>query len=166
MLPTGENSAFSPKELAKLHKRFTKLDKDNSGQLEPEEFFDIPALAQNPLVKRVISIFDKDKDGRISFIEFVNGLSTLSMGSSEEEKLRFAFKVYDLDEDGFISNGDLFGTLKMMIGNNLTDVQLQQLVDRTIQKGDEDADGLISFDEFQRMVLELNMASKFTIKYN
>ena len=67
------------------------------------------ALSQNPLVKRVISIFDKDKDGKISFVEFITGLATLSTTADEKAKLLFAFKVYDRDEDGFISNGDLFG---------------------------------------------------------
>jgi Ca2+-binding EF-hand superfamily protein len=59
------------------------LDKDKSGTLEPEEFFDIPGklaisnnglfeeLANNPLVKRVIAVLDKNKDGSISFLEFV-----------------------------------------------------------------------------------------------
>jgi serine/threonine-protein phosphatase 2B regulatory subunit len=36
----------------------------------------------------------------------------------------------------------------MMVGNNLNDIQLQQLVDRTIIKADEDYDGKISFSEF------------------
>jgi serine/threonine-protein phosphatase 2B regulatory subunit len=27
--------------------------------------------------------------------------------------------VYDMDRDGFISNGELFLVLKMMVGNNL-----------------------------------------------
>ena len=35
-----------------------------------------------------------------------------------------------------------------MVGNNLTDTQLQQLVDRTIIKADTDFDGKISFEEF------------------
>ena len=35
-------------------------------------------IAQNPLVKRVIAVFDKNKDGKISFTEFISGLSTLS----------------------------------------------------------------------------------------
>lgn len=30
-----------------------------------------------------------------------------------------AFKVYDVDRDGYISNGELFLVLKMMVGNNL-----------------------------------------------
>ena len=32
----------SEKELQKLYKNFSKIDKDKSGMLEPEEFFDIP----------------------------------------------------------------------------------------------------------------------------
>lgn len=30
-----------------------------------------------------------------------------------------AFKVYDVDRDGYISNGELFLVLKMMVGSNL-----------------------------------------------
>mgnify|MGYP000409800076 FL=1 len=116
--------------------------------MEPEEFFDIPELAQNPLVKRVIAVLDKNTDGKISFLEFVQGLSSLSASASNEEKLRFAFQIYDVNNDGFISNGELFSVLKMMVGNNLNDTQLQQLVDRTIIKADEDMDGKISFEEF------------------
>jgi serine/threonine-protein phosphatase 2B regulatory subunit len=41
-----------------------------------------------------------------------------------------------MDKDKYISNGELFTVLKMMVGNNLTDLQLQQLVDRTIIKAD------------------------------
>jgi serine/threonine-protein phosphatase 2B regulatory subunit len=107
-----------------LYKNFSKLDKDKSGSLEPEEFFDIPELANNPLVKRVIAVLDKNKDGSISFLEFVQGLNSLSAGSSQEEKLRFAFQIYDINNDGYISNGELFTVLKMMVGNNLNDVQL------------------------------------------
>lgn len=73
------------------------------------------------MVKRVIQIFDKNKDGKISFVEFINGLAALSTGADETEKLKFAFRVYDMDEDGYISNGDLFKVLKIMVGNNLTD---------------------------------------------
>ena len=165
----GEANAaqvFTPDDLKKLHKRFKKLDKDNSGQLEPNEFFDVPSLSQNPLVKRVISVFDTDKDGKISFMEFITGLASLSTSSNDKEKLKFAFKVYDFDEDGFISNGDLFTVLKIMVGDGLKDAQLQQLVDRTIVRADKDGDGLISFDEFCEMVKELDVASKLTIKYN
>ena len=154
---------FTEDELQKLYKNFSKLDKDKSGSLEPEEFFDIPELANNPIVKRVIGVLDKNKDGSISFLEFVQGLNSLSASSTREEKLRFAFQIYDINGDGFISNGELFTVLKMMVGNNLNDVQLQQLVDRTIIKADKDGDGKISFDDFAEMVKDLDVIDKLTI---
>ena len=99
----------------------------------------------------MIAVLDRNNDGNISFLEFVQGLNSLSAGASQEDKLRFAFQIYDINNDGYISNGELFIVLKMMVGNNLNDVQLQQLVDRTIIKADEDLDGRISFDEFKKV---------------
>jgi Ca2+-binding EF-hand superfamily protein len=52
-----------------------------------------------------------------------------------------------MDRDGYISNGELFLVLKMMVGNNLKvpvgglhsqDQQLQQIVDKTIMEADKD----------------------------
>ena len=37
-----------------------------------------------------------------------------------------------MDNDGFVSNGELFQVLKMMVGSNLKDAQLQHIVDKTI----------------------------------
>lgn len=34
-------------------------------------------------------------------------------------RLPVAFKVYDMDRDGYISNGELYLVLKQMVGNNL-----------------------------------------------
>ena len=53
-----------------------------------------------------------------------------------------------MDKDGYISNGELFQVLKMMVGSNLKDAQLQQIVDKTIIHADADGDGKISFEEF------------------
>lgn len=77
--------------------------------------------------RRMIAIFDEDGGGDVDFQEFVSGLSAFSSKGNQEEKLRFAFKVYDIDRDGYISNGELFIVLKMMVGSNLKDQQLQQV---------------------------------------
>jgi len=140
-----------------------KLDKDKSGGLSPDEFMEIPELKMNPLVERVIDIFDVNKDNVISFEEFITGVSVFCVQGAKDEKLKFAFKVYDIDCDGFISNGELFRVLKMMVGNNLTDIQLQQIVDKTIIDADEDKDGKISFEEFKKIVEGTDIDSKMTI---
>uniref|UniRef100_H2QI03 Dynein axonemal assembly factor 10 n=2 Tax=Pan troglodytes TaxID=9598 RepID=H2QI03_PANTR len=139
---------FDADEIKRLGKRFKKLDLDNSGSLSVEEFMSLPELQQNPLVQRVIDIFDTDGNGEVDFKEFIEGVSQFSVKGDKEQKLRFAFRIYDMDKDGYISNGELFQVLKMMVGNNLKDTQLQQIVDKTIINADKDGDGRISFEEF------------------
>ena len=87
----------------------------------------LPQISSNPLATRMIAIFDEDGGGDVDFQEFVSGLSAFSSKGNKEEKLRFAFRVYDIDRDGYISNGELFIVLKMMVGSNLKDQQLQQV---------------------------------------
>ncbi len=50
-----------------MGKRFRKLDLDCSGALSIDEFMSIPDLQQNPLVQRVIDIFDADGNGEVDF---------------------------------------------------------------------------------------------------
>lgn len=156
-------SHFDPEEIRRLGKRFRKLDLDNSGSLSVEEFMSLPDLQQNPLVQRVIDIFDADGNGEVDFKEFIEGISLFSVRGDKESKLKFAFKIYDIDKDGYISNGELFQVLKMMVGNNLKDTQLQQIVDKTIILADKDEDGKISFEEFCAVVGNLDVHKKMVV---
>ena len=109
-------------------------------------------------------MFDNDGSGDVDFKEFLIGLSAFSAKGKKEDKLKFVFKVYDMDRDGFISNGELFLVLKMMVGNNLKDSQLQQIVDKTIMEADLDMDGKVSFDEFTKMVESTDIARQMTLE--
>ena len=77
---------------------------------------EIPNFRQNPLSTLIIKCFDKNKDEKITFVEFVEGLAKLSLGGSDNDKYKFAFDFYDFDQDGKISSNDLFIVLKMMVG--------------------------------------------------
>mmetsp|Transcript_1570 Transcript_1570/g.4030 ORF Transcript_1570/g.4030 Transcript_1570/m.4030 type:complete len:181 (+) Transcript_1570:139-681(+) len=144
-------SHFSETEVKKLWRAFRRLDEDGSGQISRAEFMQVPSIATNPLVGRVMAVLDKDNDNEISFQEFVTALSVFS-SENEGDKLKMAFKIYDIDGDGFITNGELFTVLKMMVGDNLGDQQLQQVVDKTMIFADKDKDGKVSFEEFCEVV--------------
>lgn len=165
---TGDIAAnFDSEEIKRLGKRFKKLDIDGSGSLSKEEFMQIHDLQQNPLVQRVIDLFDSDGNGEVDFKEFINGISQFSVRGDKQAKLKFAFKVYDMDRDGYISNGELFAVLKMMVGSNLKDTQLQQIVDKTIINADKDGDGKINYEEFCAVVgdtLSSDIHQKMTIQ--
>jgi len=162
-LPADMVTHFDADEIRRLGKRFRKLDLDGSGTLSVEEFMSLPELQQNPLVQRVIEIFDTDGNKEIDFKEFIEGISQFSVKGDKSSKLRFAFQIYDIDQDGFISNGELFQVLKMMVGNNLKEVQLQQIVDKTILQFDKDGDGKISFQEFCDVVASMDVDKKMVV---
>jgi len=155
---------FSREEVARLEKRFQKLDLDHSGTISVNEFVSaVPGLKENPLLKRVVDVLDSDLSGEIDFKEFVMGLAQFTVRPAQgtdpsfalecqERRLRFIFSIYDMDRDGYISNGELFQVIKMMTGSNLNDSQLQQIVDKTINYLDKDEDGRISFEEFRILV--------------
>uniref|UniRef100_A0A7E4VTJ1 Calcineurin subunit B type 2 n=1 Tax=Panagrellus redivivus TaxID=6233 RepID=A0A7E4VTJ1_PANRE len=165
-LPMEMCSNFDAYELRRLARRFKKLDIDGSGSLSVDEFMSLPELQQNPLVQRVIDIFDEDGNGEVDFKEFIQGISQFSVKGDKSIKLKYlvAFRIYDMDRDGFISNGELFQVLKMMVGNNLKDTQLQQIVDKTILFHDKDGDGKISFQEFVDIVEHTEVHKKMVLE--
>ena len=92
-------------------------------------------------------------------------------------------RIYDMDNDGYVSNGELFQVLKMMVGNNLKDTQLQQIVDKTILLYDKvssehdmrirriiivtvlkDNDGKINFDEFCQVVKNTDIHTRMVVE--
>ena len=160
---TKEFFTFTKQELKILLENFNELDTNNSGFLEPDELFDVPELKENPIVQRVVSVFDENHDGCISFYEFVNGLTALSDGSSTDDKYKFAFQIYDINNDGFISNGDLFHMVKLLVGNSMNDISIQQIVDRTLIAADKDQDGLISFEEFVEFAKNAQVEEMFSM---
>ena len=91
------------------------------------------------------------------------GLAQFSGRDTEDRRLQFIFRIYDMDRDGYIWNGELFQVLKMMTGSNLTDQQLQQIVDKTIIYLDKDADGKISFEEFKTLVETRSTVAKMSV---
>lgn len=150
-----EGNNFDRDEIDRLRKRFMKLDADRSGTIDKNEFLSIPGISSNPLAFRLMDVFDLDSDGTIDFHEFLTGLSAFSGKSSRTDKLRFAFKIYDIDRDGFIGNAELFIVMKAMVGKNLLDSELQQIVDKSIMEADKDGDGKLSFEEF-KLAVDLN----------
>ncbi|KAJ3078450.1 Calcineurin subunit B type 2 [Quaeritorhiza haematococci] len=157
-------STFSEKQIHKLYQRFRQLDKDNSGSISTEEMISIPELSMNPLSHRIVAVFDADGRREISFKQFIQALSVFSKEAKREQKLNFAFKVYDVNDDGYIDANDLFLTLKAMVGKSMDDAQVQSIVDKTILEADMiDKDGKISYEEFKRAMFNVDLENILTI---
>uniref|UniRef100_A0A0M3HV08 EF-hand domain-containing protein n=1 Tax=Ascaris lumbricoides TaxID=6252 RepID=A0A0M3HV08_ASCLU len=148
-----------------------KVDVSGRGYLERDDFLRIPELAINPLGDRIVDAFfteTDDPEQKINFREFIRVLAHFRPPSkgkenslnSRDEKLKFAFTMYDLNKNGYITRDEFKVILNMMVGANITPEQLDSIADRTITEADLDNDGKISFDEFCRVsCFVFNLAS-------
>uniref|UniRef100_A0A8D0DPR0 Calcineurin like EF-hand protein 2 n=1 Tax=Salvator merianae TaxID=96440 RepID=A0A8D0DPR0_SALMN len=166
-------TGFSQANVLRLYQRFQALDKDEKGCLSKYDLEGIGHLAVNPIGDRIIDAFFQDGRETVDFRTFIHILAHFrpvegSAGSkginSRLSKLKFAFQLYDQDKDGKISRAEMLQVLRMMLGVQVTDEQLECITDRTIQEADEDGDNAISFEEFAKCVEKLNIEQKMSLR--
>ena len=95
----------------------------------------------------------EDRTKKIDFESFLIALSSFNSGE-EIPKLQcmykaitlifsysrslVLFRIYDQDNDGYISRDELFATFQTIIGKDLNDQQLNEIVERTMLTVDRD----------------------------
>ncbi|XP_030074135.1 calcineurin B homologous protein 2 isoform X1 [Microcaecilia unicolor] len=173
-----KETGFSQANIVRLHHRFRALDKEDKGYLSKENFLCIGELAVNPLCDRIINAFFENSDS-LDFRSFIHILahfrpieedkpkdpSSQEPINSRRNKLKFAFQLYDQDKDGKISRNELLQVLRMMVGVQVTNEQLECIADRTIQESDLDNDNAISFEEFAKSLEKMNIEHKMSIRF-
>ncbi len=63
-----------------------------------------------------------------------------------------AFRLYDTDQSGRVSERELTDALKLSGSQQATETQLRQIVSNTIMEHDRDRDGELSLLEFRAML--------------
>jgi len=181
-------TGFSKNQIVRLYSRFLNLDRQGRGYLDREDFLRIPELAINPLGDRIVDAFFTESvnhsdtnqrtyteydDNKINFRQFVRVLahfrptnkSRPNEINSRINKLRFAFSMYDLNKNNYITREEFKFILNMMVGSNITTDQLESIADRTITEADLDKDGKISFEEFCRAMERTDIEQKMSIRF-
>ncbi|KAJ3163281.1 hypothetical protein HDU88_006379 [Geranomyces variabilis] len=109
-----KRSQFDIIELDAFHEQFLSLSNPEEGGIDRVTFercLGPLGLEKNLIVERLFCFFDRNRDDVISFEEFVMGLSVLCKGGLDE-RMKWAFRGYDLNDDGRISREELHRMFK------------------------------------------------------
>lgn len=121
--------------------------------LSKNEFAEALGMKPDSLfVKQMFNCVDKDKDGRISFQEFLDTVLMFSRGNSED-KLRVIFDMCDNEGDGIIDKEDLTRMLRSLVdiakSNALEEKQVMETIDNMFESvglGEKDE---LTWDDFK-----------------
>eukprot|EP00111_Clytia_hemisphaerica_P000562 TCONS_00001646-protein len=85
--------------------------------------------------------------GVLDFIDFVRAMSGVTKEPLDEWDLKQVFKVFDVDDDSFISPPEMHRAF-LTLGIDLTRLEINDI----FREFDQDDDGLISFEEFEFLI--------------
>lgn len=153
-----DSTYFDAKQLRKWHQEF--LRDCPSGFMTKEEFRKIygqffPCGDPTKFVDYIFNVFDEDKNGVITFKEFIRAISITTKGNMDE-KLNWAFDLYDLDNDGYVTRAEMLDIVtaiyvlhgKVGPADTTGTDNPRRRVDQLFAKLDTDADARISREEF------------------
>ncbi|XP_032629401.1 lysophosphatidylcholine acyltransferase 2 isoform X2 [Chelonoidis abingdonii] len=113
------------------------------GRIGMEEFAEYLKLPVSDVLKELFLLFDRNGDGTIDFREYVIGLSVLCNPANTEETIQMAFKLFDVDDDGSITEEEFACILRSSLG--VPDLDVSQL----FKEMDTDNSGKITYNEFK-----------------
>ena len=163
-------SHFDVPTVRRLHALFNGISASHTddGIIDAHELTEAMGLDVDCLLARAIfRIFDRTQTKRINFRTWVTTLSALSQKASVEDKIRFSFSLYDLNDDGAIDIGELRTLLAAAVRENVLDVteaEVRQICDHTLRAVDGNGNGRVEYEEYKAVLMNSSrFVDSFTV---
>ena len=108
---------LTKKDLLKLRRQYSRIDLDDSGEIDMEEFFAMFKEKPTPYSRALFELTDIDGSGTIEFDEFIQILCSYCV-YSKEDILSFCFDTFDKDGSGEIDEQEYLLLMKGLADSN------------------------------------------------
>lgn len=140
-------STISNEQIKELRDAFHAQDPHDTGKINSRQLGNIlRSLGQLPTEAELYDLvddIDEEGDGEIKFAEFEAMMIKRLEALNKDESLQAAFKLFDRDDDGYISQLEL-RALMFNMGERCTEEEFADMM----KEIDTDNDGRISYQEF------------------
>jgi len=149
---TAGKKGLRPEFIKQVYQRFIDIDKEDEGFITYEVFCLVLRKVESPEMRRAFDIFDTDSMAELDLRHFIVGLSMFT-NSSIQDKLRFAFMMYDEDQEEAIAREDLWELVKAM-SPQLPEADRERHVNRMYAMNDLTPQMRIAIEEFTEYIVE------------
>uniref|UniRef100_J3N5U2 Calmodulin-like protein 1 n=1 Tax=Oryza brachyantha TaxID=4533 RepID=J3N5U2_ORYBR len=143
---------LSKEQIAEFREAFSLFDKDGDGTITSKELGTVMgSLGQQPTeaeLQEMVAEVDADGSGSIDFDEFLSLLARKLRDTEAEDDIRDAFRVFDKDQNGFITADELRHVMTNL-GDRISDDELAEM----LHEADGDGDGQIDYNEFVKLMM-------------
>ncbi|TKY55967.1 Calcineurin B protein 4 [Spatholobus suberectus] len=113
------------------------------------------SVIEDGLIHKIFDLFDLKRNGVIEFGEFVRSLGVFHPDAPLEDKIEFAFRLYDLRQTGYVEREELKEMVLALLHESdliLSDDLVEIIVNKTFNDADTKGDGKIDQDEWKAFV--------------
>ncbi|KAK2426209.1 Calcineurin B-like protein 1 [Trifolium repens] len=156
----ASETAFSVSDVEALFELFKSISGSvvDDGLISKEEFqlaiFNNKSK-ENLFTSRIFDLFDVKRKGVIDFSDFVRALNVFHPNAPQEVKIDFSFRLYDLDNTGFIERDEVKQMITALLCESeikLTDDMIETILQKTFLDADPNQDGKIDKSEWHNFV--------------
>ncbi|XP_019853612.1 PREDICTED: calcium and integrin-binding protein 1-like isoform X1 [Amphimedon queenslandica] len=146
-------------EINNAYKKFKNIDPLSGFQSNKKGRIAFTAVADNvaelklnPFRYRICMLFCSEPNGLMDFDDFLDMVSVFHDKCPKERKVRWAFRLYDFNDDHVIDYDDLSTFLDLVTDYGIESDLKSEVIQRVIEEVDYDGDQSISHEEFERIL--------------